>query len=70
MRASGANKGDMGALVECGDLEGATSARGILFKDECDILAFEALCLDASIFSSFEVRRELQQEGNFLRGKV
>ena len=62
MRASGADKGDVGTLVERGDLKGTARARGILLKDERDILAFEALCLDASIFSSFEVRRKLQQE--------
>ena len=68
VQAFWAKIGHVRAMVERGNFESA--ALGILLKDERDILALETLCLDAYIFGCFQVCHELQQEGNFLWGKV
>jgi hypothetical protein len=60
----------MGSLVECGDLEGASRASGSFLKDECDIFAFQALRLDASVFGCFQVCCEPQHIRNFLRSEI
>ena len=68
MRTTGADVAHMRPLIERCHLEGTARPRGGLFKDEGDILAFEALRLNAGIFGGFEIRCEPQHEMQFPPG--
>ena len=70
LAAGRAEIGDVGALVECGNLEGAARARRVLLEDQGDVLAPEALLLSPRVSSLLELEREIEQEAKLPGGEV
>src|SRR2546421_11964616 len=56
MRTTWANIGDIGPLVEGSYLKATARTRRGLLKNERDLLAFQTLTLNASIFRRFQFR--------------
>ncbi len=70
MRAARANVGDVGPLIESGHLEPTTRSRRVLFKNERDFLAFQALHLCTGVSCCFQLTRQLQQKADLPWCKV
>ena len=62
--------GDVGPLVEGGDLETGSRARRRLLEDQGDLLALQALRLDAGVLRRLQRLGETQQVQQFVRPEV
>src|SRR6185312_5469780 len=62
LRAGRVEIGDVGALVERGDLERRPRARRRLLEDQRDLLALQPLHLTAGVLGDLHRLRQLQQE--------
>ena len=58
------------ALVVSGHFKRATSAGRSFFKNQGNVFAFQGLLFCASVFSAFQIARQIQQEADFLFGVV
>ena len=70
LRRSGVNVSYLRALVVSGHFKRATSAGRSFFKNQGNVFAFQGLLFCASVFSAFQIARQIQQEADFLFGVV
>ena len=68
--AAGVQIGDAHAQIMPRHLEGAAGTGAGLFKDQGDVLALTQGVGDAGLLLGLQLRRQLQQVGDLLRGKV